>query len=676
MMEAFDPALTGLSLRVRSSSPGRLRLDVSGLRGRPSLAAAIEAALVGLPEVSSSTADARSGGLLIAYPHSYTADDVEAAVEGRLSMLGNALDWPRGTGRSPLSEVLSRAMPGWTDRVGPIMLTVGAHSLDVFEGMLSISIVHVASGVPPRTLTRLGITKPTTQLKVVGAAGVAVAGAEMVAQHYRKRAWRRLARSTEDRLRSDVFRRLEAQDLSFFDEQGTGPLLNLLTDQVAVVGTFVAAIDEVIEFMVTAAVSGVALLRASPGVALISGLAFPTAFLPARLLGRKAGGAFHRRASDDARLTQVLENILAGIIEVFSFTAEDQEAERVAGLSRAVAESSATAEGAAFMQASVLRNVFLGTASAAVWYGARQVIGARMPRHELTSVIYWIPRLMGAFGGAAQLSGTYYAAKAGAERLCRVLESMPTIESGPTRLGPGAVRGEISVEELSFGYDQARPVLRGLSLQAPAASTLGIVGPSGSGKSTLLWLLLRFYEPQAGVIRLDGYDIRDLDLKDLRSSIGLVSQDVYLFDDTVENNVRYSRPTASEDEVAAALASAGVGDLPSGIRASVGERGHRLSGGQRQRIALARALLKDAPILALDEATSHLDYQTEAAIKSSLRREASNRTILLIAHRLASVRDADNIVVIDHGRVLEQGTHDQLLDQGGLYHRLWHLEVG
>jgi ABC-type multidrug transport system fused ATPase/permease subunit len=221
-------------------------------------------------------------------------------------------------------------------------------------------------------------------------------------------------------------------------------------------------------------------------------------------------------------------------------------------------------------------------------------------------------------------------------------------------------------------------VLRGVTLGIPAGTRVGIVGPNGSGKSTLLWLLLRFYDPSSGRIRIGGQDLRDLDVADVRSSVAFVGQDVYLFDDTLEANLKYGRPEASSEEVTAAVEAAGVSgllaQLPDGLATRIGERGHRLSGGQRQRIALARALLKDAPILALDEATSHLDYEAEAALKTSLQATAAGKTVVLIAHRLSSIRDLDNIVVLDGGRVTEQGSHDELVARGGTYQRLWSLQ--
>jgi len=291
------------------------------MRGRSSFAAAIQSALAATAEVSSATANATSGSLLVSFDPAYDPDVITGIVGAQLETLGDPHDWPAAQAKSVLAQVVDEAVPGWKDRVGPVLWTAGAHSLDILQGGLAISIVNVASGVVPPVLPRLGITQPNSQLKAVGAASAAVAGAGMFAQHHRSRAWRRLSRTTEDRLRVAVFQRLEVQDLAFFDEHGTGPLLNLLTDQVSAIGGLVGAADELIEIVLTIAVSASALLRASPGVALISGLAFPAAYFPAQHLGRKAGMDFSRRAGANARFTQVLETILTGIVEVKSFTA-------------------------------------------------------------------------------------------------------------------------------------------------------------------------------------------------------------------------------------------------------------------------------------------------------------------------------------------------------------------
>jgi ATP-binding cassette subfamily B protein len=274
----------------------------------------------------------------------------------------------------------------------------------------------------------------------------------------------------------------------------------------------------------------------------------------------------------------------------------------------------------------------------------------------------------------------YQRAMASARRVLDLLDTPIAIPSGDRRLETDRVRGELHFESVSFAYADRQPLLQGLDLVVPAGSTLGIVGATGSGKSTIVKLLLRLYELQGGRILLDGVPIHTLNLRDLRRAIGLVSQEVFLFHGTVAENIAYGTfaATRAAIERAAVLAEAAafIAALPHGYDTLVGERGQRLSGGQRQRIALARAILKDPPVLVLDEATAAVDNETEAAIQRSLERITADRTTVVIAHRLSTVRHADRIVVMEHGRIVESGDHETLLRRGGAYAGLWRVQAG
>ncbi|KXS53185.1 MAG: ABC transporter ATP-binding protein, partial [Marinobacter sp. T13-3] len=242
------------------------------------------------------------------------------------------------------------------------------------------------------------------------------------------------------------------------------------------------------------------------------------------------------------------------------------------------------------------------------------------------------------------------------------------------------VRGEVSFDNVEFRYGSSGAGVHGTSLEVPAGHTLALVGATGSGKSTLIKLLLRFYDPAGGDIRIDGQPIREVSLKSLRDAIGLVSQDVYLFEGSIRDNLAYGKPGASDEEIIEAAKTAEawsfISALPDGLDTAVGERGVRLSGGQRQRLSLARALLKDPPILVLDEATSAVDNETEAAIQRSLSRIGHNRTVIMIAHRLSTIVEADTIAVVENGRVIEQGDHQTLLAREGAYHAQWQVQTG
>jgi ATP-binding cassette subfamily B protein len=269
---------------------------------------------------------------------------------------------------------------------------------------------------------------------------------------------------------------------------------------------------------------------------------------------------------------------------------------------------------------------------------------------------------------------------ASTNRVLNLVETPVRIVHGGRRLPIEAVRGEIAFEDVRFGYDERPDVVRGISLRIPAGQTWAFVGSTGSGKSTLVKLLLRFYDPTSGIIRVDGSPHSELDLQDLRRAIGFVSQDVFLVDGTVRENIAYGTPEASHEGIveAARVAEAHgfISSLPRGYDTRVGERGVKLSGGQRQRIAIARAVLKAPPILVLDEATSAVDNETEAAIQRSLDRIVVGRTTILIAHRLSTVRGAHRICVLEEGAITEQGTHDELVARGGSYAALWRVQTG
>ncbi|MGH9125729.1 MAG: ABC transporter ATP-binding protein [Acidimicrobiales bacterium] len=619
-----------------------------------------------------------SGSLLVTFDPNIDVHSIELVVGTVLASLED--DWPVESPSSPLRRMVEVALPDRRDLVRPALSTIGAHSLNLAQGLSIISMVTVAAGEVSPTLSKLGFTTSGSQLAALGAGGLALTVAEAWAQHTRVKAWRTISSRAEDRLRNEVFVQLERQDIDFFGEHGTGPLLNALTEYVQNIATLIGGGDNLVEHALTVTVATAALFKASPTVAIIAVAAVPLIIIPARVLGPRTASGYARLAETTSRLTQAIEGILTGIVEVKSFTAEKQEATRVCQLSTEAAEESVSAASTAFLQSTITRNILFGTSAVGTWYTARMTWGAKVAQGQLTRVVFWIPKMMGAFCATIESSGIYYRAVSAAAKLREILEATPEITDGADRFGPEDNVGDISIDNVSFGYDPSRPVLRGISLYIRAGQTLGVVGRTGSGKSTLVRLLMRFYDTDSGEIRIGGHDIRRLGLAELRAAVSMVSQDVYLFDDSLEHNLRYGWSQASEADLVAALRAAGAAELltvlPEGLHTRVGERGQRLSGGQRQRVALARALLKPAPILIVDEATSNLDYETEAAVRSSLREATQGRTVIIVAHRLTSVRHADSIVVLDQGRFVEQGSHGDLLAQRGLYYHLWQLQSG
>ena len=295
-------------------------------------------------------------------------------------------------------------------------------------------------------------------------------------------------------------------------------------------------------------------------------------------------------------------------------------------------------------------------------------------------LVFLTQRLLWPLTGLAEVIDLFERAMASTRRILDLLAEPVHVRDEGGKALQEPVKGDVELEKVSFHYPSSGAGIRDISLTVPAGNTLALVGATGSGKSTLIKLLLRFYDPSNGQIRIDGQPIRDLSLQSLRGAIGMVSQDVYLFEGSIRENLAYGNPAASDAEITDAAKTAEawsfIEALPEGMNTPVGERGVRLSGGQRQRLSLARALLKNPPILVLDEATSAVDNETEAAIQRSLKRIGHNRTVIMIAHRLSTIVDADSIAVIEGGKVLEQGTHRELLDQDGAYANQWRVQTG
>ena len=375
-----------------------------------------------------------------------------------------------------------------------------------------------------------------------------------------------------------------------------------------------------------------------------------------------------------------LSNNLSGIATIKSFTAEAYESDRVTIESEAYRRSNAKAIALSTAFKPLLRFLILLGFLVALYFGGLEVLNGRLSVGTYGFMIFMIEGLLWPFTELSEFMDEYQRAMASVRRVMKLLDTAITIPSGDRTLLPNVVRGEVKFNDVNFAYRDRNYVLQNLSLHIPAQATIGIVGVTGSGKSTLVKLLLRFYEVQTGRITIDGIDIKDYNLYELRRAIAWVSQDVFLFHDTVAENIRYGSFDATRDRIikAAKLAEAHefIEQLPQGYDTIIGERGQKLSGGQRQRLAIARAILKDPPILILDEATSAVDNETEAAIQKSLTKITQNRTTIAIAHRLSTIRHSHCIYVMDKGQIAESGTHEELLTLNAIYAGLWRVQSG
>jgi len=483
-------------------------------------------------------------------------------------------------------------------------------------------------------------------------------------------------------LRSAVFRHLTSLDPAFFDQTKSGEIVSRLTaDTTQVKAAFGVSISIALRnlFLFLGAVA--LMIVTSPKLSALVLLAIPVIVLPLVLSGRAVRR--RSRAAQD-RLADASAYAAEAIGAVRTMQAFGMESLTASRFALAAEEAFDAARLSTTMRAFLTgAGIFLVSASVVgvLWYGAQDVLAGAMTGGRLSQFVLYAVFAASSLGQLSEVYGELSQAAGAAERLGEILAARPAIERprNPTPL-PQPSPGTVAFEDVHFAYPTRaeQRALHGLSFRVASGERVAIVGPSGAGKSTILQLLLRFYDPQSGTIRVDGVPITEADPFALRARMALVPQEPTIFAASVLDNIRYGRPEASEEEVrrAAGLASADgfIQALPQSYATLIGERGVTLSGGQRQRLAIARAILKDAPILLLDEATSALDAESERKVQEALDRLMEGRTTLVIAHRLATVRSADRILVMDKGRIAEEGTHEQLLDQGGLYARLARLQ--
>jgi ATP-binding cassette subfamily B protein len=479
------------------------------------------------------------------------------------------------------------------------------------------------------------------------------------------------------RLRTTLYRAIMRQEIAFFDQSRTGELLNRLSSDTQVLQNTVSVNVSMALRNVASGIGGVAFLFwTSVELTGLMLLVVPPVAIGAVLYGRKVRKISRNVQDALAVASEVAEETIAGIRTVRTFTAEEAEAARY---DAAVETSFELAKDRAYLVGRFMGATSFAAyvaAAAVLWWGGHLVIDGAMSVGELSAFLLYTIIVAASLGTLSSLWADLMKASGSAERIYEIIDRQPTMPaSGGARLDD--VKGALALEDVRFHYP-TRPdvtVLSDVSLLVPAGQIVALVGPSGSGKTTIASLVSRLYDPPEGRVTLDGHDLRDLDPQWVRDQIGVVSQEPILFSASVADNIRYARPNATDAQVEAAARAANAHDFvlgfPDGYATHVGERGVQLSGGQKQRVAIARAVLKDPAILLLDEATSALDAESEHLVKEALDRLMHGRTTLIIAHRLSTVRDADRVVVLDHGHIVQSGAHATLLEEeDGLYHRL------
>lgn len=526
-----------------------------------------------------------------------------------------------------------------------------------------------------------GVQDPFDQLTILALVTVAVWIAESVTDYIADLTWRNLAQDIEHDVRMDAYRHVQELELAYFEDRSSGGLMAVLNDDVNQLERFLdLGANEVILTATNVLLVGLAFAIISPSIALLAFLPIPVIVVGSLRYQRSLEKRYDAVRAAAGRIADTLTNNLGGITTIKAFTAEEREVDRVTVDSKAYSDANGEAIRYSSAFIPLIRMAILAGFTMTLIVGGQATLNGDLEVGLFSSLVYMTQRLLWPLTRLGETLDLYQRAMASCRRIFGLLDVQPSIQPGVREL-VRPVRGAVRFDAVRFGYGGgANEVLRGFDLDIAPGETHAIVGATGAGKSTIVKLLLRLYETTSGSISIDGVPIDELTFASLRGSIGFVSQDVFLFQGTVRENLTYGRPDATEAEVvqAATLAEAHtfITSLPDGYDTIVGERGQKLSGGQRQRLTIARAILRDPAILVLDEATSAVDNETEAAIQRSLARVSADRTTIMIAHRLSTVRHAHRIHVLEAGEVIEAGTHEELVERGGLYAALWRVQTG
>ncbi|MGB1587702.1 MAG: ABC transporter ATP-binding protein [Poseidonia sp.] len=532
------------------------------------------------------------------------------------------------------------------------------------------------------TMASFGLVDPWHQLVALSVLTFLIWGLESLFEYFYGVLWRNLAQTVQHELRLDTFNHVQQQGMAWFDERQKGDILAILNDDINQLERFLdKGANDLLQVSTTVLVVGAVFLAISWQVALFAVLPIPIIVWGSFRYQRSLEPRYAKVRAAAGQMNALLENDLSGMSTVQSFTAEANELRRVEELSNVYREANREAIRLSAAFTPLIRMAILVGFTATLLLGGWMTLEGTMAVGAYSVLVFMTQRLLWPLTRLGETFDLYQRAMASSTRVLDVLGSPTELVQGdvaPER--PDIVASDVVLENLTFQYPGREPLFNNLSLTFKAGTTTGVVGSTGAGKTTLVRLLLRFAEPAQGGVRWCDSAIEDWDLHTLRSSIALVDQHITLFPTTILENIRYGNPQASDEEVrqAAEVAEAVefVEALPDRWDTLVGEGGHRLSGGQRQRVAIARAVLKDAPLLILDEATSAVDNETEAALQRSIHRISQNRTTVVIAHRLSTVRNADRILVLEDGVVVEDGAHEVLLGMNGVYARLWAVQTG
>ncbi len=531
-------------------------------------------------------------------------------------------------------------------------------------------------------LAGFGVVDAWHQLIFLSVLTFIIWGLESLFEYFYGILWRNLAQTVQHELRLETFSHVQKQGMGWFDERQKGDILAILNDDINQLERFLdKGANDLLQVTTTVIVVGAVFLAISWKVALFAVLPIPIIIWGSFLYQRSLEPRYAEVRNTAGRLNALLENDLSGMSTIQSFTAEDRELKRVEELSNEYRNANKKAIKLSVAFVPMIRMAILCGFTATLLLGGWLTLEGVLAIGAYSVLVFMTQRLLWPLTRLGETFDLYQRAMASSTRVLDVLSSPTEISQGDFTPDDADIsNSDIELNDVSFAYSGRENVFEKLNLKIKSGYTTGIVGATGSGKTTLIRLLLRFAEPKDGEIRWTGKPLPEWNLEKLRSSMSLVDQHITLFPTTILENIRYGNPTASDEEVKAAglvaEASSFVEELPDAWNTLVGEGGHRLSGGQRQRLAIARAVLKDAPVLILDEATSAVDNETEAALQRSISKISSDRTAIIIAHRLSTIRNAERIVVLDKGAIIEDGTHEELVKLNGTYARMWAVQTG
>ena len=531
-------------------------------------------------------------------------------------------------------------------------------------------------------LAGLGVLDPWNQLILLSIVTFAVWGFESLFEYFYGILWRNLAQTVQHELRLDTFNQVQKQGMAWFDERQRGDILAILNDDINQLERFLdKGANDLLQVSTTVVVVGAIFIAISWKVALFAVLPIPIIVWGSFRYQRSLEPKYAKVRDSAGKMNALLENDLAGMSTIQSFTAEERESARVRDLSNSYREANRDAIRLSAAFTPLIRMAILCGFTATLLLGGWLTLEEKLAIGAYSVLVFMTQRLLWPLTRLGETFDLYQRAMASSTRVLDVLESPMEIEDGAYTPERSEIdTSDLIMKNVSFRYPGREDIFSELDLTIKAGKTTGVVGSTGSGKTTLVRLMLRFADINEGSIEWVDKDIREWKLKSLRSSIALVDQHITLFPTTILENIRYGSPDSSDALVkkAAIVAEANefIEALPMDWETLIGEGGHRLSGGQRQRLAIARAVLKDAPLLILDEATSAVDNETEAALQRSITTIAQNRTTIIIAHRLSTIRNADRILVFDGGAVVEDGTHEKLILLNGIYARMWAVQTG